>query len=291
VEPTPEQAASAVERLDCPTCGAPAGSPCRTGGGNVAHRYHTPRFVLVPELRDAPEVMVVEDRGPGRPWTAAPPVTASVRIGYAYRATASPDIRVQLDALEAAGCGRIFTEQVDVRVKARPELDAALGLAGEIRRSTPGRPVVLTVHQLSRLARNAAELMTLSASLDAADIGLELLAGPLAGVHAPGDGDSMLFAVLAAAAELDRTYLRDKIVEAQHEAASRGNRGGRPRVVDDDMLSRARELRDSGVSVPDIAARLIISNGRNAGSHPSVASVYRALAEPATTPEPCPIAP
>ncbi|WP_420847032.1 zinc finger domain-containing protein [Nonomuraea basaltis] len=43
-------AAAAAEQFDCPMCEAPAGSACRTRGGKVAPKYHTPRFMLVPQL-------------------------------------------------------------------------------------------------------------------------------------------------------------------------------------------------------------------------------------------------
>lgn len=42
----------------------------------------------------------------------------------------------------------------------------------------------------------------------------------------------MLFAVCAAAARLDRDYIRDRTLEGQ--AAARGNHGGRPRIIDHD---------------------------------------------------------
>ncbi|MFD8634305.1 hypothetical protein [Streptomyces sp. NPDC059533] len=64
---TPDQAASAVERRECPKCEAPPGSPCRTLGGKTASRYHTPRFILVPALREDLEVLVPADRLPLRP--------------------------------------------------------------------------------------------------------------------------------------------------------------------------------------------------------------------------------
>ncbi|GAA2816776.1 hypothetical protein GCM10020220_001170 [Nonomuraea rubra] len=41
---------------------------------------------------------------------------------------------------------------------------------------------------------------------------------------------------------------------------------------------------DRGVAVPEIAAELIIPTGKNNGSNPSVASVYRALADTGATP-------
>jgi DNA invertase Pin-like site-specific DNA recombinase len=90
----------------------------------------------------------------------------------------------------------------------------------------------------------------------------------------------MLHAVLNAAAELDRDHVRAKTIAGQEEAAAKGHHGGRPKVFDDDMLATARALHDDGMAVPDIARALTITNGKNAGKHPSVASVYRALAEP-----------
>lgn len=97
---------------------------------------------------------------------------------------------------------------------------------------------------------------------------------------------AMFFAVFAVAAQLDRNYIREKTLEGQHAAANKGNHGGRPKVIDDDMLLFARALKDKGVPVPSIAKKLTIKTGKNAGQHPSVASVYRALAEAEETDAP-----
>jgi DNA invertase Pin-like site-specific DNA recombinase len=283
---TPEQAASAVESFACPTCGSPAGNPCRTRGGSTAFRYHTARFILVKELAGEPEVVVPGDRGPGRPWQprATPPAAraqatdAPARIGYACRTPASPGVQDQLDALRGAGCERVFCEDGSARVRDRPERDEALRLAAAI--STRGdRPVILAVHELGRLARSSAELMTLVAELDAHGIRLEVLTGPLAGIWDPRGAGSLLFDVLAAAAGLDRSYRREKSIEGQQAAAAGGRRGGRPRVFDAEMTAAALAMRERGTGVPEIAASLVIPEGRNAGRHPSLASVYRALAD------------
>ncbi|MFD9473998.1 hypothetical protein [Streptomyces goshikiensis] len=45
------------------------------------------------------------------------------------------------------------------------------------------------------------------------------------------------------------------------------------------MLTFAVALKDKGIPVPEIAKKLTIKNGKNAGKNPSVASLYRALAE------------
>lgn len=92
---------------------------------------------------------------------------------------------------------------------------------------------------------------------------------------------AMFFAVLAVAAQLDRNYIREKALESQVTAASKGNHGGRPKVIDDDSLTFAVALKDKGVPVPEIAKKLTSKTGKNGGKHPSVASLYRALAEEA----------
>ncbi|MCG5213318.1 hypothetical protein [Streptosporangium sp. KLBMP 9127] len=45
------------------------------------------------------------------------------------------------------------------------------------------------------------------------------------------------------------------------------------------MLVFARALQANGVPVPEIVTKLTIKTGKNAGGHPSVVSLYRALAE------------
>jgi hypothetical protein len=62
----------------------------------------------------------------------------------------------------------------------------------------------------------------------------------------------------------------------------RGRRG-RPKVIDDDMLLFARALKDNGTPIPGIAKKLVIKSGKNAGQHPSVASLYRAFVEAGET--------
>ncbi|WP_433411241.1 recombinase family protein [Microtetraspora malaysiensis] len=189
------------------------------------------------------------------------------------------ELQSQLDALEAARCKRVYSEKISTRIKVRPELEKALRLAYDIKEAAPDQEVILTVHELKRLARNAAELMTPSGKLQGAGVQLELLTGPLTGIHDPNGMGAMFFAVLAAAAQIERNYIREKTLEGQATAAAKGNHGGRPKVIDEDMLTFAQALKDKGVPVPEIAKKITIKTGKNAGRHPSVASLYRAFAD------------
>ncbi|MEU6237205.1 recombinase family protein [Kitasatospora sp. NPDC047058] len=208
-------------------------------GGKTAAKYHTPRFILVPALREDLEVLVPADHGPGKPWqrrpapvlTPAPDYAAPpIRIGYARCSTAQQELASQIEALQTAGCFKIFQEKISTRIKVRPQMEAALTLARQFKEAAPDQVVILTVHEMKRLARNAAELMQMSADLQGHGILLELLTGPLSGVYDPNGMGSMFFAVLAAAAQIERNYIREKALEGQVTAAAKGNHGGRPRL-------------------------------------------------------------
>ncbi|RPE37606.1 DNA invertase Pin-like site-specific DNA recombinase [Streptomyces sp. Ag109_O5-1] len=268
----------------------PAGSTCRTRGGK---EDHTPRFMLVPQLRAELEVRTPADRGPGRTWEMGPAIEAAVpeaatkptRVGYARCSTAQQELQSQLDAPEEAGCDPVFSEKISTRVKVRPEFVKAMDFARTIKKAVPHQRVIFTVHEMKRLGRGAAELLTIAEDLRHHDIQLELLTGPLQGVYDPSGHGAALFAFFADMAESEREYIREKSLEGQASARERGRHGGRPKVVDDDMAAYARSLRANGVPVPEIARKLVITSGKNQGKRPSVATVYRILAEDADSTE------
>lgn len=122
----------------------------------------------------------------------------------------------------------MFSKKISTRVKERPELEKALALAREFKAAAPNQPVILTVVEMKRLARNVAELIPLSSTLQKDGIQLELLSGPLQGVYDPNGAGAIVFAVLAVAAEVEREGIREKTLEGLDTAARKGNHGGRP---------------------------------------------------------------
>ncbi|MEV0283524.1 recombinase family protein [Kribbella sp. NPDC050820] len=67
--------------------------------------------------------------------TAEPAAATDIRIGYARSSTARPALDSQLDALAQVGVTRVFSEKISTRATRRPELEAAVALAHEIRGS------------------------------------------------------------------------------------------------------------------------------------------------------------
>ncbi|MFJ9854438.1 recombinase family protein [Streptomyces sp. NPDC101150] len=128
-------------------------------------------------------------RKPGSAWTGLPrPVRAGaepvghVCLGYARASTARQSLDAQLDSLGEAGVTRVFSEKISTRATKRPELEAAVKLAGEIRSSCVA--VTLVVREHKRLGRGI-ELAMLAEKLKASDVGLEFLTGELKGSHDP----------------------------------------------------------------------------------------------------------
>ncbi|MEU8362676.1 recombinase family protein [Nonomuraea sp. NPDC048882] len=279
-----------VERHPCPRFAVAAGSPCRSRSGAVAGTYHTGRFTKVARLAKLLRVLTPANRNPGQPWRPGtpppPPLTddrpsADIRIGYARCSALTQELQSQLDALAAHGIGRekIFSEKISTRVKVRPQFEAALALARQIKAHAPHCRVILTVYEMKRLGRDAAELTALADHLTAHGLVLEMLAGPLAGIYDPAGPGRMLFAFFAAMAETEREAIREATLEGLDAAARKGRHGGRPAVITDDMLHTVLRRKAAGERVEDIRTDLIIPTGRRKGENPSLASIYRALAE------------
>jgi DNA invertase Pin-like site-specific DNA recombinase len=252
--------------------------------------YHTGRFTKVPRLAKLLRVPTPADRGPGQPWRSGTPVPAAVapdapsadiRIGYARCSTLTQELQSQLDALAAHGIPRdkIFSEKVSSRVRVRPQFEAALTLARQIKAHAPHCRVILAVYEMKRLGRDAAELTALADHLTAHGLVLEMLAGPLPGIYDPTGPGRILFGFFAAMAETERENVREATLEGLDAAARKGKHGGRPQVITDDMLHTVLRRRAAGESVEDIRADLIIPAGKRKGRNPSLASIYRALAE------------
>ncbi|MFI6523744.1 recombinase family protein [Streptomyces uncialis] len=279
-----------VERHPCPRCGAASGSPCRSRGGAVAGTYHTGRFTKVPRLAKLLRVQTPTDRGPGQPWRPGTPPpapldpdtpSADIRIGYARCSTLGQELDSQLDALTAHGIPRekVFSEKISTRIRVRPQFEAALTAAREVKAHAPHCRVILTVYEMKRLGRDAAELTALADHLTAHGLVLEMLAGPLPGMYDPSGPGRLLFAFFAAMAETERENIRESTLEGLDTAARKGKHGGRPPVITDDMLHTVLRRRAAGETVEQIQPDLFIPTGKRKGHSPSVASVYRALAE------------
>jgi DNA invertase Pin-like site-specific DNA recombinase len=66
-------------------------------------------------------------------------------------------------------------------------------------------------------------------------------------------------------AETERENIREATLEGLDAAARKGNHGGRPQVITDDMLHTVLRRRAAGASVETIRTDLIIPTGKRKG--------------------------
>jgi DNA invertase Pin-like site-specific DNA recombinase len=184
-------------------------------------------------------------------------------VGLARVSTEAQDAQLQRDALNDAGCGRIFEEKISTRKAERPGLAAVLDYL---------RPAdTLCVWKLDRLGRSVKDVLIIADDLHERGIGLRILTGRLAGTYTPTGEGKFFFTLMAAFAELERDLIHERTMAGLAAARAQGRTGGRPTVMNGDKLAAARARRAKGESPTQIARALGVSR----------ASIYRHLAIPA----------
>ena len=175
-----------------------------------------------------------------------------MKIGYARVSTRDQKPDLQLDALKAAGCERVYQDVASGAKTARPALDELLGQlrAGD----------VVVIWKLDRMGRSLKHLVELVGRLMEQKVGLLSLNDPIDTTSAQGRFVFNLFATLA---EFERELIRERTNAGLTAARARGRVGGRPRGLSPqaeatalaaDTLYRERKL-----SVAAIAQKLHVS--------------------------------
>ena len=141
-------------------------------------------------------------------------------IGYARVSTVDQNLDLQRDALEAAGCERLYDDHCSGGVVERPGLARAL----EILR--PGDALV--VWKLDRIGRSLAHVVELVGALQKRGIGLKVLTGGIDTTSATG---RLVFGIFATLSEFERDLIHERTMAGLAAARARGRRGGRPRLM------------------------------------------------------------
>lgn len=173
------------------------------------------------------------------------------RIGYARVSTQDQKLRMQLDALKAAECERIFKDHgVSGGKASRPGLDRAL--------KTLKRGDALVVLKLDRLGRSVQHLSDLLVRFGNEGIHFCSLAE---GINTTTPGGKMIYHVFAAFAEFQRDIIRENTVLGLAAAKQRGARVGRPRLLEiNEILEGHRHVTQFGIPIGEVAERLEVSH-------------------------------
>ena len=183
-----------------------------------------------------------------------------MEIGYARVSTAEQTLDLQLDALQKAGCGKVYQETVSGAKAERPVLEEVLGYL------RPGDTLV--VWRLDRLGRSLKHLIETVSLLAERGVGFKSLTEQ---IDTTTRGGKLIFHVFGALAEFERDVIRERTQAGLASARARGRLGGRPRkLADAKQLELARTLyADGQTDVATICRTLGISR----------ATLYRHLKE------------
>lgn len=178
-------------------------------------------------------------------------VSAGSLIGYARVSTLDQVLDRQLDALNEAGCDRVFQDHgISGTRTSRPGLDTCLDFL------RPGDTLV--VQALDRLGRRTSELLRLVDELSERGVSLRILS---LGIDTGTPAGQMVLSIMAALAQMERDILAERTRQGIKAARARGRVGGRPRALTDEQTQVAVGWREAGRSWTEIA-RLLGSSER-----------------------------
>lgn len=200
-----------------------------------------------------------------------------MNLGYARVSTDDQDTKLQVDALERAGCSRIFREKASGAKTDRPELARLIDTSRE--------GDVIVVWKLDRLGRSLAHLMELIAQLEMKKVGFRSLTDNIDTTTASG---RMFFHMMGALAQFERDLIRERTMAGLVAARAMGRVGGRRRKLSPSDRETARAALKSGDTMGQVAERFRVSIATlyNAGikKHPAApapAQPARAVRSPA----------
>ena len=167
-------------------------------------------------------------------------------IGYARVSTSDQNLELQLDALKQAGCRRVFEDTASGANKARSQLREALAFL------RPGDTLV--VWKLDRLARSLQQLIETIEGLHKRRCGFRSVTEA---IDTTTPGGRLVFHIFGALAEFERGIIRERTLAGLEAARSRGRKGGRPKLLNDQSLIVAQALlRDGVLTVRDVAKQV-----------------------------------
>ena len=170
-------------------------------------------------------------------------------IGYERGSTDDQNLALQHDALQAAGCEKIFADKMSGAKADRPGLKEAFEFAR--------KGDTLVVWRLDRLGRSLKDLMALVEGLEQRTIGFRSLQES---IDTTSSGGRLIFHMFGALAEFERNLIRERTQAGLQAARARGRKGGRQQKLTLQQIAIGRSLAaDPKRSVSSICKHLGIS--------------------------------
>ncbi|HCM1373084.1 TPA: recombinase family protein [Vibrio parahaemolyticus] len=154
-----------------------------------------------------------------------------MKIGYARVSTDDQELGLQTDALQDAGCDKIYTEKVSTRRKSQPELEKALDnlRAGD----------TFVVWRLDRLGRDLSHLISTVEALK--EKGVEFVS-IIEHIDTSTPTGELVFHVFASIAQFERSLNSERTKAGVAAARKRGITLGRRPVMTEKNAKRAYQM-------------------------------------------------
>jgi len=169
-------------------------------------------------------------------------------IGYARVSTLDQNLELQTEALNKAGCKKIFEDKISGSRTERP----GLFKAQEALRDGD----TLVVWKLDRLGRSVKHLVDLVSQLYKQGVQFKSLTDSIDTATPSG---RFFFHVMASLAEMERELTIERTRAGLDVARQLGRKGGRKRQMTESKIKSAKKLLASGVLPRDVASNLGVS--------------------------------
>jgi DNA invertase Pin-like site-specific DNA recombinase len=171
-----------------------------------------------------------------------------MKIGYARVSTDDQTTAMQLDALRASGCERIFEDTAGGSKEPRPGLEETLALC----RSDDE----LVVWKLDRIGRSLPHLVQLMAQLRERGVGFRSITE---NIETETPSGRLVMHLFAALAEFERDLIRERTRCGLASARARGRTGGRNPLAPAKIKALKAMWTEGTMTADEIAAQLKIS--------------------------------
>ncbi len=155
-----------------------------------------------------------------------------MKIGYARVSTKDQNLDLQIEALEKAGCEKIYQEKISGATKNRPELD---DMISNLRKDDE-----VYVWRLDRLGRSLKHIIDLVLSLNVKGV---VIKGISDGVDTSTMSGRLFLNIMASLAEYERELIRERTNAGLQSARARGRTGGRPKGFTKETVSKLLVMR------------------------------------------------
>ena len=184
-----------------------------------------------------------------------------MKVGYARVSTKKQDYDLQVEALKAAGCARIYSEKASGK-----STDGRAEFKRLVRALSPGD--VLVVTRLDRLARSSRDLLNILHDLDQGACGFVSLGEGWC--DTTSDVGKLVVTIMSGIAEFERKLILSRTEAGIQKARDQGKKFGRPSALDAGQKRKIAERYAAGETMAALAADYEVGE----------ATIFRALQGP-----------